>query len=1129
MSNDFSAKARNIFADSLQIESARRPDFLNTACGDDQELRAEVEALLAAVATATRTQPFSPAFVTRGQLAPGRILAGRFTILRYIAGGGMGEVYEAHDSEVGENVALKTIRLGGRDEQLSLERFRREVQLSRKVAHPNVCKVFDLAYDEAPDGGRITFLTMEFLAGETLGRRLGSAKSTADILPVAVQIAQALDAIHSAGIIHRDFKPGNVILVPGERGERAVVTDFGLARRSPGGPDGNVHELTTAGSVVGTLAYMAPEQLRGGEITPAVDIYALGAVLYEMVTGTRPFADADPIVEANKRLTEDPPSPRATCPTLDPAWEKLILRCLARDPEDRYASALDVSRALQGERVRPPKRTRRRVAVAVALSALTLSAATLIPRFLGTGTKHRRSIAVLRLKNVTGRPDSDWVSTNLSEGIRTQLAGAERVRTISGQETVALEKDFALAGYDSLGKDTLARLHRVGTDLVILGSYTDLGRNGHGEIHLALQIQDAAAGETIGTINADGNESQIANLISDAGRRLRTKLGLADITGERQRELAAAQPSAEAGPAYSEALAKLRSYDAQAARNLLQEAIAADPGYPFAHAALAEAWSILGYDAKAAAESKKAFQLSGKLGLEDRLLIEGRYHEMIADWKACIENYSQLYKYFPDNVEYALKLAHAQMLAGQGNQALGTLSKIPASYATDGRVDLERAAVLAALGDYKGANAAATSSSEKAKANGTRLLEARALIWTCAATRKLGRLEQAKAACQRARDIDSAVGDRLGSARAATGLANIFNEQGDIAGARALYEEALRTASDIGSKRDMSGALNNLGNLFAAQGQNELAKARYEDALALEKEIGFANDLPNTLTNLGDLFRQEGKLADAAQFLGEAIERARESGLKDALSAALTNSAEVMFARGQLTAAKKQYDEAISLQRELGLKRHLAAALDGLAKVLLASGDLPGAEKRYNDALAINRELADKGSAATNGLGLAAVLLERGHPHEAESAARAAMAEFQAEKSASDEALARLTVARALLAQDRRAEALAEIDAGMGLASGTTDAVLRNAVSVVQARIRCAANPAERSAAVASLRTAAAQAKKLGIPEQELDAELAIAEIERASGKPTDARRRLDAVRSKAAALGFGLIAARAV
>jgi class 3 adenylate cyclase/predicted ATPase len=270
----------------------------------------------------------------------------------------MGELYEAEDLELHERVALKTILSDIAHDERSIGRFKREVHLARQVTHPNVCRIYDVFRhrDAAAQADRpadeVVFLAMELLHGETLADKLrrDGRFSTVEMLPLVRQMAAGLTAAHRVGVVHRDFKSHNVMLVKPTGADeelRVVITDFGLAWR-------NEHDESTALSlamsmeneILGTPAYMAPEQVEGGPVTPATDVYALGVVLYEMVTGTWPFVGGTPLKMATARLHEPAPSPRVHVPGIDPLWEATILRCLARRPEDRFASAADVVSAL---------------------------------------------------------------------------------------------------------------------------------------------------------------------------------------------------------------------------------------------------------------------------------------------------------------------------------------------------------------------------------------------------------------------------------------------------------------------------------------------------------------------------------------------------------------------------------------------------------------------------------------------------------------------------------------------------------------------------------------------------------------------------------------------------------------
>ncbi|HMK74489.1 MAG TPA: serine/threonine-protein kinase, partial [Myxococcaceae bacterium] len=290
-------------------------------------------------------------------LTPGEQLAGRFTVLRFIARGGMGAVYEATDVILRTRVALKVLEGRITADAAAMERFRREVLLARRVTHPNVCRVYELYQTTTAAGVPVHFLTMEFLDGETLAARiaLDGPLSTAEALPLVRQMCDGLAGAHAEGVIHRDFKSSNVMLVPrtGDSGQgvpRVVITDFGVARALEQHAGAGDEALTGGAGILGTPEYMAPEQVTGGAVSPATDLYALGVVMYQMVSGRLPFTGDTPLATAARRIEEPPPRPELAVPGLDPRWSRTILRCLDRDPRRRFQHAADVSADLSGTR-----------------------------------------------------------------------------------------------------------------------------------------------------------------------------------------------------------------------------------------------------------------------------------------------------------------------------------------------------------------------------------------------------------------------------------------------------------------------------------------------------------------------------------------------------------------------------------------------------------------------------------------------------------------------------------------------------------------------------------------------------------------------------------------------------------
>jgi tRNA A-37 threonylcarbamoyl transferase component Bud32 len=286
--------------------------------------------------------------VTR--FSAGDKLAGRYRIIRFIARGGMGEVYEAEDEMLGTHIAVKTVAATISDNPLAARRLKQEVNLARRITHPNVCRIFDLGVHQSGaerSSPVVLFITMELVAGISLAQRLreGGPFSPAAALPIVRAMAAAIGAAHRAGVVHRDFKSDNVMLAGDGDGVRVVVMDFGLAR----GTSLSTHDSLEGRGLAGTLAYMAPEQLDGQRAGAPVDIYALGVVMFEMLAGRLPFVPppGEPGLSAVlNRLSEPAPPLRSLLPTIDARWNDVVARCLEREADRRLASADDVERAL---------------------------------------------------------------------------------------------------------------------------------------------------------------------------------------------------------------------------------------------------------------------------------------------------------------------------------------------------------------------------------------------------------------------------------------------------------------------------------------------------------------------------------------------------------------------------------------------------------------------------------------------------------------------------------------------------------------------------------------------------------------------------------------------------------------
>jgi eukaryotic-like serine/threonine-protein kinase len=1112
----------------------------------------------------------------------GDLVADRFRIIRFIARGGMGEVYEAQDVELNEHVALKTMRPGIAQDERTVRRFIREVNLSRRVTHPNVCRIFDVFHHEFPADSRghlrrLPLVAMELLPGETLAARLRRAGPIAesDAGPIVAQMAEALTAAHNVGVIHRDFKSSNVILLPGATGElRAVVTDFGLAHRRRDA-DATEADATATGEVFGTPTYMSPEQVEGRQLTPATDIYALGIVMYEMVTGTLPFVGDTPLTTAVKRLQERAPSPRTFVPDLSPVWERTILRCLERQPGDRFAAAVDVGRALAGEHVvdavestrprwRAPAAFAAVAVLAVALgffASLAFRTSPASPLAADRPVAARRAVAVLGFRNLSGRPDTAWLSTAFSEMLTTELAAGEQIRTIPGESVTRARVDLGLTEAESLGQATLARLRTtLGTDLVVTGSY--LSTEG-GRIRLDLRLQDAVAGDTIATMSETATEAELIELVSRTGTRLRERLGIAELSAAQAAGVRAALPAnPEAARLYTEGIVKLRLFDALAARDLLEKAVAADPGNPVARAALAAAWSELGYDSKAVEHAKAAVSGSGSLSREHRLSVEAQFAESMRDWEKAVSTYKSLSSLFPDDVDYGLHLASALLSGGRGAESLATvtaLRALPAPASLDPRIEIAESEAAGSLSDFTRQQAAAARAADQARQLNARLLLARARLLEGSALDGLGDLTKAMAAYTEAGRLYRDAGDRRGVARSLNSVAIVLRDQGDLARARSMYEQSLATYKEIGDERNFVVVTANLANILRQQGdlrgataryqealdgarriddrrteaqvlhssaitlrqQGNLdgARARYQQALSIRRDLGDRRGVASTLNNLGNVLYDLEDLAGARTLYEESLSISRELGDKNGIALALGNVAGVQADQGNLAAAATMYADALAIRREMGSKSGIASALNTIANLLEDQGQLQQARAAAEEALSLYRELAETRGLAAVQFRLGEIRAAQGdlaaaRSHHQEALALREKLEEQGTAASSRVALAKLSLRSG---DPRTAEALAREAATVFAAQKAGDDEALAVVIVAESQLQQGRAAAARDAIARA--TALTRRSENRLVRFALG--IARARVDAASGRVAEARKALETVSAEAASLGF--------
>jgi len=706
----------------------------------------------------------------------------------------------------------------------------------------------------------------------------------------------------------------------------------------------------------------------------------------------------------------------------------------------------------------------------------------------------RRSVAVLGFRNLSGDSQKAWLSTALSDWLTTELSAGEQLRTIPSESVARMKIELSLPNVDSLGAASLSRIRKnLGTDLVVVGSYAILGEQSHGQIRLDLQLQDTQSGETVDAISETGTESRLFDLVSRAGEHLREKLGIRAVTREEAAALAVALPSnREAARLYSEGLAKLRVFDALAAHDLLLKSVAKESNYALSHAALATAWGQLGYDENAKAEAKKAFDLSANLSRAERLLVEGRYRETSREWGKAIEIYRALFEFFPDNLDYGLALAIAQVSANKWKDALdtiATLREMPSPLRDDPRIDLAEDDAARSLGDTKRAEAALARAAEGASVKGATLLLATARLDQAWLFENIGRLDEVEGVVREAMPLYVAANDRRGVARALTLKAIAREDQGDYLGAKKGYEESLAIYRELGCKLRLASEYINMGGILLHLGDLPGARGNYEQALETYDEIGDQNGVALAKNGLGDVFQAMGRLMEAKAMFGEALE----------------------------------------ICRQIGNRSRQASSLVGLGGVLRFEGDTAAARKNEIEAEGIFLEVGDKSSAAQANLHLARLFLDEDKSADAALAARRAAEVFEKTKASVDEASAHLVLSRALLAQGNMVEARESVERVRGVAKETHSRELELSATITAARIRATSgSAADRNEAAKRLNTVIGEATTAGFADVALEARLVLGEVEIGSGQAADGRAQLEALEKDAKGKGFGLVARKA-
>jgi tetratricopeptide (TPR) repeat protein len=645
-------------------------------------------------------------------------------------------------------------------------------------------------------------------------------------------------------------------------------------------------------------------------------------------------------------------------------------------------------------------------------------------------------------------------------------------------------RDLGLPANQTLGIDSLERVRRyVHTDTVIAGSSVALGEKGTRTIRVDLRAQDVDSGETLAPVVAEGAEADLVSLVVAAGSRLREQLGALALSQAERREALSALPGPDAAALYAEGVERLRQSDALAARDALQRAVQTQEDYPLAHSALASAWSALGYDAKALVSARRAFELSAKLPLTERLWIEGSFHEIAGDSRRAAEVFATLWSLHSDQLDYAIRLAAAQARSGQQMAALTvieSLRQLPAPDRDDPRIDLAEAEASSAASDFRRAASAAARAVEKGRARGQRWLVARALLAQAWAQRNLGEADAGQAAAAEARRLFEESSQPDGAARSLTLLSTFHRDRGDLQGARRLDEEALLVFRRIGNERQAALALNNYGKGLALAGDLATARARLEEALEICRRIEDREGVARQTNNLAEVTLALGNALAAEPLYREAAAGCRASGDRRICADVARGLGDALAALGKLDQAETSYRESLALARELAHRRYEAYALHGLGEVLALEGQLDAAREHHEMARSIRLELGERTNAASSALALARLALATGQPRLTESLSSEAERQLGPEQR-DQRALAMSLRVRALAKEGSGAAALHLVQPLQDLANGAQNPRTASAAASAEADLSLTLTDVDRArAAVTRLEDLAAASRRDG-------------------------------------------------
>jgi tetratricopeptide (TPR) repeat protein/predicted Ser/Thr protein kinase len=921
------------------------------------------------------------------------VLGNRYEILQMLGEGGMGAVYKARDRELDRLVAVKIIRRELAQNSDVLHRFKQELILARKVTHRNVIRIFDLGEAEG-----LKFITMEYIEGRDLKSLIREKGKFApkEAKQIIVQVCNALEVAHAEGVIHRDLKPQNIMV--DEKGKVSVM-DFGIARSMEMGGG-----MTQTGALVGTPEYMSPEQAKGEHLDARSDLFSLGIIFYELLTGNSPYKADTAMATLWKRTHEAARPPIELEPGIPRAISDMVVKCLETDLGRRYQSVAEFARDLEAweagtsiSAATPAQRWLRKVTpfrqwLAIGAAAVLLLALGVIFREKLTNKSSSSSatptqtvaLAILPFRNASGDPSLDWLGPSLADLLNTDVGQSAHLRLVSSDRLHQVLHDLQITPDAT---SDAAKLQRVSSmmnaDMVVSGQYAKFGE----QIRIDATLRDLKQDRTVSLKAQAPSEKDLLTAVDQLAQMIRENLALSPkIVNElKAQSFKPSSKSLDAIRFYSEGVDLAGKGNNLEALKRFEASTRADPEFALAYAKLGQAYASLGHDNEAEQASRKAIALAENLPVREKYQIAASHAWIMKDYPKAIEAYENLAKASPNDTD-------VQFTLGSLYQESGDFQRAREYYEAVLKADPQSVEALWSMGvleihrgnpqgsfDYF--NSALTLSIKL----GNHEKKALILQNIGIAYKLMNQPEEALRNYQESLAIQRRIGQKRGVAASLNEMGQVYSLLGKPEAALASFNEAMQVRKEIGAKKEVGDTLIDLGNLYADRDQHDKALQMYKESLQIQRDTGDENYQALCLNNIGSVYLTNGQYDDALTYFQQALQLREKLKVPSQIAETVYNLGETEAKLGQYDQALSQYHRALDLFRSAGDKRNAAIDSYSMGSLFGIQGRYGAALNSKGEAVRAFRELQDRSPMMAEVLsGYGGALAEAGRSDEAQ-------------------------------------------------------------------------------------------------------------------------------------------------